>query len=46
MTPGIAQANDESSGMNDLPREPDPDHQPVHQVGRAGHVAAVFQDWR
>ena len=43
ITPGIAQANDDSSGMNDLPLKPDANHQLVHQIRGPRHVAAIFQ---
>ena len=39
MMPGIAQAKLDSSGMKLRPDRPTPCHHPVHQEGRARHVA-------
>ena len=43
MTPGIAHAKEDSSGMNARPGQSHPAHQPVEHEGRARQVAGVLQ---
>ncbi len=43
MIPGMAQANELSSGMKDFPWSPKRPHDPVHDECRAGHVPRLFE---